>query len=61
MKSIAEHEMADRLNNLLTGIAVHCGVLEELVDHALKPRLSELHTLATEAVQITRLLLPNGD
>jgi hypothetical protein len=50
----------DRLNNVLTGIALRCGVLETRVeDPMIKADLSELATWAKEAVSLLRQIAPS--
>lgn len=49
---------ADRLNNILTGVALRSGVLESCCgDEKTREQLRELHDLAIEAVTLTRTLL----
>jgi hypothetical protein len=52
-------EVVDRLNNVLTGIAVKSGVLRLVSESdALRADLGELEALAIEAVSLLRQLAP---
>lgn len=54
---IANAALADRLNNILTGIALKSGLLQtRAIDHQLRGELKELEDLAIQAVALLRQL-----
>lgn len=52
-------EIVDRLNNVLTGIAIKSGVLKsKTINEELRAELNQLEGLAIEAVSLLRQLAP---
>jgi hypothetical protein len=52
-------DVVDQLNNVLTGIAIKCGVLKSrVVNEQVNEELSELERLAIRAVKLLRQLAP---